>query len=148
MVRGVRMPEITFGAPTDRCVWLKENWCNYVTSCGADYSIGDEHEEEGFIFCPYCARPVERREPATPEPEPKMPVTINFLVDPAPAMIWVNDVYLGVSPLTLKEVVPGTMRVKAVATGYKLWEFTYTGIMAGARLTITIGLDKMEEPQR
>ena len=65
---------------------------------------------------------------------------------PDPAMVWLGERFLGVTPILLDEVVPGEYRVKAIATGFQLWQGSFT-FAENDRKTITLALDPMR-PER
>jgi len=118
----------------------------WETACGESWIFPEGGPDENKMkFCPYCGKPLEKVPYEAPTPEPKASVDLTFHSDPVPAMLWVEDRYLGITPQTVNEVVAGKVRVKAMATGFKVWGWTYT-FNPGDRQTITIGLDKMEAP--
>lgn len=128
------------------CVWKETEHHDFNTSCGTDVVIPDPYEFETlpeFAFCPYCGRPIQKSRYTAPPPLSAVAVVVHFLTEPEPAMLWLNEECLGLSPQTVQRVLPGDNIVRAAARGYKAWECRYY-FAAGDRKTITIALDKID----
>jgi hypothetical protein len=101
---------------------------------------------QNFTEAPVVEEPVEVKEPEVqaPPPEPRTtnqqrripdpgpripasrPATIRFDSRPPGATIYLDDVRIGVTPLTMNEVTPGTHQVRMEMLGHDTWRTSVT----------------------
>jgi len=68
-----------------------------------------------------AARPKKKAEPAPPPPEPVAPTTGQLTIDSdvSGAMVFLDRKYIGIAPVTVKDVTPGAHRLNVTAEGYE-----------------------------
>lgn len=91
------------------------------------------------------ARPtatLDLRLPAAPRPAAaaRGPASLEFVTRPAGAVVWLDGRRVGVSPLTLSEVAPGTRSVRFELAGHATWTNTIT-LAAGESRRVTASLE-------
>ena len=99
----------------------------------AESGIGDRGSGIGGASAADLRSPV-------PDPRSAIPGTVQFDSRPPGATIYVDEIRIGVTPITMNNVAPGTHQVRMELLGHQTWRTTVT-VDAGAQHRVGASLE-------
>lgn len=110
-----------------------------VDVSGAPASRADEGVGEKTVP-PATARSDSARSEVARDATPAQPAMLEFASRPSGATVFLDDVRVGVTPVTINDVMPGSRRVRMELPGHQPWS-TSVDVEVGAYLRIGASLE-------